>query len=405
LVVSTLTNHFGGGGVIVQQLREPVETPVASRADRDTSTVLEVRELRKVFRSRVGDEAVVAVDGVSFTVTAGEIFALLGHSGCGKTTVLRSIIGLEQPDSGDVILNGRSVLDVPTHKRDVGLVFQDLALFPDKTVSENVAFGLRMKGTPRSEIRGRVEQFLELVELPPATYGRRLPSHLSGGEQQRVALARTLVLEPSIILFDEPLASLDRRLRDHMTVELRQLQKRVGLPAVYVTHDQEVALKLSDRMAVMHWGRIEQMGSPVDIYRRPKTQYIADFIGDMNFLAGEVVEVTATRVTIRVGEMAAPVDSHQVIADHPRSGDVLTVGMRPEDVRLTRERTGTVFAKGTLQARYFSTGEVFDQVALPDGQVLQSRSYPSDVLPVEVGATVLVSCDPTRLILLEETAP
>jgi ABC-type Fe3+/spermidine/putrescine transport system ATPase subunit len=389
----------------MQQLREPVETLNASRADRDTPTVLEVRELRKVFRSRVGDEAVVAVEGVSFTVAAGEIFSVLGHSGCGKTTALRIIAGLEQPDSGDVILNGRSVLDIPTHKRDVGLVFQDLALFPHMTVSENIAFGLRMKGTPKGERQRRVEELLDLVELPAATYGRRLPAHLSGGEQQRVALARTLILEPAIILFDEPLASLDRRLRDHMTVELRQLQKRVGLPAVYVTHDQEVALKLSDRIAVMHQGRIEQIGSPVDIYRRPQTQYIADFIGDMNFLAGEVIEVAATQVTIRVGETAMPVDSHQFVVSDLEPRDLLTVGMRPEDVRLTLERTATVFAQGTLQARYFSTGEVVDQVALPDGQLLQVRSYPSDVLTIEVGDTVWVSCDPTRLILLKETTP
>ncbi|MBI3979271.1 MAG: ABC transporter ATP-binding protein [Chloroflexi bacterium] len=363
-------------------------------AARDVPGVLDVRDLRKAFRTVHG--TVHAVDGVSFTVAAGEIFSLLGHSGCGKTTTLRMVAGLEQPDSGEIVLNSRSLIGTPTHKRDVGLVFQDLALFPHKTVFENVAFGLRMKGRPKDEIQRRAEAMLDLVELPMGKYGQRIPAMLSGGEKQRVALARTLIVEPSIILFDEPLASLDRRLRDRMTVELRQLQKRVGLPAIYVTHDQEVALMVSDRIAVMNQGHIEQLGTPLEIYRRPRTRFVADFIGDMNFLDGVVVEAVAARATIRVGEAMVPIEGNTLAP-----GERVAVGIRPEDVRLTRERTPMALFTGTLQGRYLGAGVFVNHVALSDGRLLQARDQASTQTSIEVGASVWINCEPTRLTVLK----
>ncbi|MFW6116219.1 MAG: ABC transporter ATP-binding protein [bacterium] len=383
----------------LRQEHQSVRVAKATPQDHEVPWVLEARDLRKTFRS--AERAVCAVDGVSFSVTAGEIFSLLGHSGCGKTTVLRIIAGLEQSDSGDVILNGRSVIDVAPNKRGVGLVFQDLALFPHKTVFENVAFGLRMQRTKSDEVQRRVEDMLNLVELPASIYGQRMPKRLSGGEQQRVALARTLVTEPAIMLLDEPLASLDRRLRDRMALEVREIQKQLELPAIYVTHDQEVAFTMSDRVAIMNQGRIEQIGRPIDIYRHPRTEYVADFIGDINLLDGEVVGSASGQLTIRVGEGTIAIESLRVPEDDLNRGDLVTVGIRPEDVELTQHRTPFAFHQGTLETRVFAAGTIVEYVELPNHRLLQARRYPSDATsPIEVGSPVWVSCDPSLAIVL-----
>jgi spermidine/putrescine transport system ATP-binding protein len=237
---------------------------------------VEVRGLEKRYGSTV------ALHDVSLAVAPGEFFTLLGPSGCGKTTTLRSIAGFVTPSAGDVLIKGTRVNGVPPHRRRVGMVFQHYALFPHRTVFQNVAFGLRMQGTPRAEIAGRVAEALALVQL--AEHGGRYPRQLSGGEQQRVALARALVTRPSVLLLDEPLGALDKKLRGHMQVELRRLQHSVGITAIYVTHDHEEALTMSDRIAVMRSGQIEQVGTPAAIYETPGTLFVADFIGDTNLL-------------------------------------------------------------------------------------------------------------------------
>ena len=242
-----------------------------------TSAAIKLDQVTKTFDGRV-----MAVDAVTLDIAAGEFFSLLGPSGCGKTTSLRMIAGFEHPDSGRVHVGGRDITDLPVHRRDMGMVFQSYALFPHRTVAENVAFGLRMREVPKPEIERRVAAALAQVAL--TGFETRNPGQLSGGQQQRVALARALVVEPPVLLCDEPLGALDRKLRQQMQFELKELQKRLGVTLVFVTHDQEEALAMSDRIAVMNGGRVEQVGTPTEIYERPRTRFVADFIGEINIL-------------------------------------------------------------------------------------------------------------------------
>ena len=228
------------------------------------------------------------LDDVSFTVDAGRFFTLLGPSGSGKTTILKIVAGFVLQDEGEVYADDRELSDEPPYRRDVGLVFQNYALFPHMTVAANVDFPLRMRKVPRVEAEQRIRQALEIVRLTGLE--NRYPRQLSGGQQQRVALARTLVFNPSVVLMDEPLGALDRKLREHMQTEIKQIQRRLGITVVYVTHDQEEALTLSDRIGVMHRGRLEQLGTPEDLYERPRSRFVADFIGESNFLPGDVVD-------------------------------------------------------------------------------------------------------------------
>ena len=289
-------------------------------------------ELDDVYK-RFGD--VTAVDGVDFTVRRGEFFTLVGPSGCGKTTTLRMISGFEQPTEGSVRIEGRPMEAVPPEARDTNLVFQHLSLFPHMTVGENVGYGLEKSGIDDEEIpdgkserevrRERVGEYLELVDLEG--FADRDPTDLSGGQQQRVALARALVNEPAVLLLDEPLSSLDRKLRKQMEVELRRIHDQTRGASFYVTHDQEVAMSMSDRIAVMNDGRIEQVGPPEEIYREPASQFVAEFIGDTNLLDAEIVEHDGCPVA----EVGGP-DGFVVPADG-RSGSV-TVSIRPEDFRV-----------------------------------------------------------------------
>jgi ABC-type Fe3+/spermidine/putrescine transport system ATPase subunit len=233
--------------------------------------------------------AVAAVDAIDLEVRPGEFLSLLGPSGCGKTTTLRLIAGFERPDEGEVRIGGRDVSRVPPYKRDVNTVFQSYALFPHLTVLENVSYGLKQRGLGRSERRNRAIEMLELVRLPG--FGERKPRQLSGGQQQRVALARSLVMHPRVLLLDEPLGALDLKVRKELQIELKRIQEEIGITFVYVTHDQEEALAMSDRVVVMNAGHIEQIGAPREIYDRPATEWIASFIGDTNFLRVDGGEV------------------------------------------------------------------------------------------------------------------
>ena len=277
----------------------------------------------------------VVVGPISFAAAEGEFVSLLGPSGCGKTTTLRCIAGFETATEGDVLIDGRSILGLPPNRRDVGLVFQSYALFPHLTVFENVAFGLRLRRRPAPEIGSRVADALRLVDL--GGLEARHPSQLSGGQQQRVALARCLALEPRLLLLDEPLSNLDLKLRIQMRAEIRKLQRRLGKTAIYVTHDQGEALALSDRIVVMSAGRIEQIGTPREVYETPRTRFVADFIGASNLLAG----VAEPSGTIRVG------DARLTSSDTPAAGPV-TVLIRPERIRLVAPDTAP--AAGNLLA-------------------------------------------------------
>ncbi len=269
-----------------------------------------------------------ALDGVSLEVVPGEFFTLLGPSGCGKTTTLRAVAGFVAPEAGDVLIRGARVNGVPPHRRHVGLVFQSYALFPHRTVRQNVAFGLRMQQTPRADIERLVREALALVQLPG--HADRYPRELSGGEQQRVAVARALVTRPAVLLLDEPLGALDKKLRDHMKIELKRLQRDVGVTTIYVTHDQEEALTMSDRVAVMRAGRVEQIGAPREIYETPATVFVAGFIGNTNLLAGRsrggaAVECAGVTIATAAGATAAGA---------PAAGSAVTVAVRPERIRL-----------------------------------------------------------------------
>jgi spermidine/putrescine transport system ATP-binding protein len=281
---------------------------------------------------RFGD--MVAVDDVTVEVARGEFFSLLGPSGCGKTTSLRMIAGFEEPDEGRVVLTGRDIVGVAPYKRNVNTVFQSYALFPHLTVADNVAFGLRRKRIARSEIKEKVKRYLDLVQLPG--YDSRRPSQLSGGQQQRVALARALVNEPAVLLLDEPLGALDLKLRKQMQLELIRIQREVGVTFIYVTHDQEEALVMSDRIAVMSQGKIEQIGFPEDIYERPATRFVAGFIGTSNIVEAEVVGRVGNLLQIA----SAPGDRLLVVPPADRSisiGATLAFTVRPEKLRVTGE--------------------------------------------------------------------
>jgi len=271
----------------------------------------------------------VAVDDLSLSIDRGEFFSLLGPSGCGKTTTLRMIGGFEEPTAGTVYLAGRDVTELPSYRRDVNTVFQSYALFPHLNVFENVAFGLRRKKIPRSDRSSRVTEALRLVDLPG--FEGRKPSQLSGGQQQRVALARALVNDPRLLLLDEPLGSLDLKLRKQMQLELKRIQEDVGITFLYVTHDQEEAMTMSNRIAVMRSGRIEQIGEPTDIYDSPQTEFVAGFLGASNLLDGEVTERGSEAATVVVdGGSAIRVPSERLNGVTAS----IKVGVRPEKIKL-----------------------------------------------------------------------
>jgi putative spermidine/putrescine transport system ATP-binding protein len=271
---------------------------------------------------------VVAVDGVDLEIPPGEFFTLLGPSGSGKTTTLRLIAGFERPDEGAVLLKGADVTAQPPYARDVNTVFQDYALFPHMSVTDNVGYGLRVKRVPRDERRRRVEETLELVRL--GGLGRRRPSQLSGGQRQRVALARAIVNQPQVLLLDEPLGALDLKLRQDMQVELKRIQEDVGITFVYVTHDQEEALTMSDRLAVFNRGRIEQVGAPADVYERPETEFVAGFVGVSNVLE-RTLNGQPSRFTVRPEKIRILADHEQAEngahVENGRVRDVVYVGM------------------------------------------------------------------------------
>ncbi len=293
--------------------RKPPEGPPA----------VELKNVRKVF-----DGGTVALDGVSLSVREGEFFSLLGPSGCGKTTLLRILGGFEVPDEGEVHIAGQDMKDVPPFRRPVNTVFQNYALFPHMNVFENVAFGLRMKRLPEAQVRKRVEAMLELVQI--ADLARRRPHELSGGQKQRVALARALVNEPKVLLLDEPLGALDLKLRKELQIELMRLQMELKITFVYVTHDQEEALVMSDRMAVMRAGRIEQIGLPEELYERPRTPFVARFLGTSNLIEGTAHKPHAIQT---------PLGPLQVVAELTPGRDYL-LSIRPEKLRLSRTPSG-----------------------------------------------------------------
>ncbi len=283
--------------------------------------------------SKVYGEDVVAVRDMNLDIPDGEFVVLVGPSGCGKSTTLRMVAGLEDPTAGVIRLGGQDITHLKPYRRPVNTVFQNYALFPHLTVAQNVAFGLQMQGIGKQEIARRVEDALRLVRLE--SYSERRPKQLSGGQQQRVALARALINQPAVLLLDEPLGALDLKLRKELQLELRGLQERVGITFIYVTHDQEEALTMSDRIAVMNHGQVLQVGTPTEIYERPNCRFVADFIGETNFLQGSVVQSDAQRATVKIGnDLIVQGFSPRPVA----VGQDVVVSVRPEKARLVEQQ-------------------------------------------------------------------
>ena len=389
---------------------------------------LELKEIKKSFT-----EGEAVLDNISLEISKGEFITLLGSSGCGKTTTLRIIAGLEQPDAGSVWLDGREVTGLEPNQRDVNTVFQNYALFPHMNVAENIGYGLKLKKVPKSEIRKKVSQMLELVQLEG--YEKRKPSELSGGQKQRVAIARALVNNPKVLLLDEPLGALDLQLRRAMQIELKHLQKKLGITFIYITHDQEEAINMSDRIAVMRDGRIEQIGTPDEIYNHPKTSYVATFVGNANILHGAAESIQGQNAIVKIGNDKVIVKletSQQNTEDtggkqHLAAGEKVTLAVRSENILLQEAAaigdTGTdngdtvdISVAGgisdihdtnsisglqaTVTEKNFAGGQLRVTLKLSDGTQLIASRYGIDASVAE-GQTVRCSFLPTDAVLVD----
>jgi putative spermidine/putrescine transport system ATP-binding protein len=359
---------------------------------------LRTRDLRKTYGP------IVALAGANIDLDEGEFLTLLGPSGSGKTTMLMLIAGLAQPDSGEVWIDGRLATYAPPHKRDIGMVFQNYALFPHLTVAENIAFPLRMRGQSETDIRREVARVLDLVQLPEI--GGRLPRALSGGQQQRIALARCIVYRPSIVLMDEPLGALDKKLRDQMKLEIKRLHTELGITVLYVTHDQEEAMIMSDRICLMNNSRIEQIGSPAELYFSPRSVFAADFIGESNLLDGQVAAVDGSEVTLisTAGVLlrAKPGEGRAV-----RSGDAVKLMVRPEMLSVLQPGAK---ADNVIEARLMDVilvgGVTKTYARLADGKLLAATGLTHGPLDaVEKDARIRLGWAKENCVVLPRDVP
>jgi putative spermidine/putrescine transport system ATP-binding protein len=351
---------------------------------------LEIEALRKSFG------ATSVVQNFNLAVERGEFVSFLGPSGCGKTTTLRMVAGFEMPSAGRIRINERDVTGLRPNQRNVGMVFQSYALFPNMTVADNVGFGLKVAKKPDREIRPRVEEMLQLIKLPQL--GGRYPFQLSGGQQQRVALARALAVKPQVLLLDEPLSALDAKIRVALREEIRAVQRELGITTIYVTHDQEEALSISDRIVVMNEGRIEQIGAPFEIYNYPRTRFVASFVGTLNILHGKVVDGNAGKLEIDGQTILAA----RAIAD-AQVGENRSIALRPEAVTLDAAGVGRNLMQGTIEEVSFLGSVVRIRVRFTENAIsLDTFNNPS-VPPPERGQSVKVSFTQTDVLVLERT--
>jgi iron(III) transport system ATP-binding protein len=343
---------------------------------------LTLENITKVFPPHGSSAEVTAVRDANLEIDKGELVTLLGPSGCGKTTTLRMIAGFEFPTQGKIILDGQEINALPPHKREMSMVFQSYAIFPHLNVFENIAYGLNVQRLSRAVIKARVDKVLELVHLEG--YGDRAPTQLSGGQQQRVALARALIMEPKVLLMDEPLSNLDAKLREEMRTEIRRIQKELNITSVYVTHDQIEAMTLSDRIVVMNQGIIEQIGNPVEIYRFPNSRFVADFIGRANFIPGEVQARHGSNLTVKAfGEVIELTDIRRDFEQQ----QAVTLIIRPEMIRI--KKTGELFQGVIRRAVYL--GDVIEYDVEVSGQLLTGlETDPYVMKPFPEGEQVTV---------------
>ena len=336
----------------------------------------------------------VAVRDFSLSIAKGSFVTLLGPSGCGKTTILRSIAGLVDITSGQISIGQRRVDDIPIYKRNIGLVFQNYALFPHKSVFDNVAFGLKYRSVPKAEIARKVGRALEMVRLPGSE--KKLPSQLSGGQQQRIALARAIVFEPEVLLLDEPLSALDANMREEMRVEIKKIQKATGITAIFVTHDQEEALSMSDRIVVMNAGSMEQIGTPQEVYETPATAFVADFLGKANMLAGTVGAMDGDKATVAL----AAGQSVAVVSPRPLApGAAVTVVVRPQKLSVGPSAQGNRLSGRVVSTSYLGGSAIYE-IDL-GGETLVRANTPIAGRLAGEGETVEVGFDPAGCVLLD----
>lgn len=341
---------------------------------------------------RFGD--FVAVDNVNINIKRGEFLTLLGPSGCGKTTTLRMIAGFEQPDEGEIIINGQHVEGVPPYERDVNTVFQSYALFPHMNVAENVAFGLKMKKVPKKEIAQRVQDALKMVQLQD--FANRKPDQLSGGQKQRIAIARAIVNNPKVLLLDEPLGALDLKLRKQMQLELKHLQQQLGITFIYVTHDQEEALTMSDRIAVMNKGVIEQIGTPDEIYERPASRFVADFIGETNLFEGVILENGSGNSFVEISGCRIPVPR----LEDCREQDRVYLAVRPERIRISDQpQNHPVELKGKFVERVYVGSVTKTIISIEDKSVVISEY--DEMISMTPGQDVYISWQPEKAVVMK----
>lgn len=360
------------------------------------SVAIEARNVTKIFGS--GEDEVRALDNVSITIRENEFFTLLGPSGCGKTTLLRLIAGFEHPTEGQILLEGQSIGHLPPYERRVNTVFQNYALFPHMTVAENIGFGLEMLGKQRSEITSTVDDMLRLVKMEELA--SRRTDQISGGQQQRVALARALAPHPQVLLLDEPLSALDYKLRKEMQIELKRLQHETGITFVFVTHDQEEALTMSDRVAVMNQGQVLQVGAPREIYNHPSERFVADFIGDTNFLKAEILTANGREATLR---LASGAEINATLPEGLSAAGQVTIAVRPERAVLCSDMNAALL-RGELQNIVYFGTDTHYHLTLPDGDVFTARvqNTRSRQAPFELGAQVGIAIEPEAIQVLRD---
>lgn len=336
----------------------------------------------------------VAVNKVSLDVREGEFLTLLGPSGCGKTTTLRMVAGFEMPTKGTITIDGRDVIDCEPYKRNVNTVFQSYALFPHMNIFNNIAFGLTMKKRPRTEIKRKVAEILELVQL--YGYEKRMPDQLSGGQRQRVAIARALVNNPKVLLLDEPLGALDMKLRKQMQVELKRLQKKLGITFIYVTHDQEEALTMSDRIAVMNAGVIDQIACPDEIYEKPRTRFVADFIGETNFFEGMIDSVDGNQAVLKLENVEVKASGENLQENTP-----VYLAIRPEKTRFTYtgEHTG-VSLQGWFKERIYAGSIIKTIFTLPNNQEVMVNESAGNPTPLQEDKVAFLTWDPEQAVII-----
>ncbi len=338
---------------------------------------------------------VAALRTLNLEIAQGEFLTLLGPSGCGKTTTLRLIAGFVEPSAGRILFGGDDVTELPPQKREIGMVFQDYALFPHMTIADNIGFALVERGLPRERIRNRVGELLDLIRLP--SVGDRFPAQLSGGQQQRVAVARAVAHSPRVLLMDEPLGALDLKLREAMQTEIGAIQRALGITTVYVTHDQAEAMSMSDRIAVMNDGRIEQMGSASEIYDRPSTRFVADFVGQINLIQGEVRSLEKNLAVVIAGA-----NTLRAISDGSVHGHV-TIGVRPEQIRLTLTDVpaspGDNALVGTVVRRQFAGNSIKIEVDIGTSTLVTVEAHPN-AAAIQAGAQVRLTWHPQNSVIL-----